>query len=116
MLLNCSSEKDSSESLGQQEIKPVNPKRNQPWVFIGGTVAEAEAPILWLPELKCWLIGKDSDAGKDWGQKEKRDDRGWDASPTQWIWIWANCKIVEDRGDSHVSTRLQSWTQWLKNN
>ena len=50
-----------------QEIKPINPEGNQPWIFIGRTDAEAEAPILWLPDSKSRLIGKDPDAGKDWG-------------------------------------------------
>ena len=53
------------------EIKPVNPKRNQPWIFIGRTDAEAEAPILWQTDAKRRLIGKDPEAGKDWGQEEK---------------------------------------------
>ena len=52
------------------KIKPVNPKRNQPWNFTGRT--DAEAPILWPPDVKIWVIGKDSDAGKGWRQKEKR--------------------------------------------
>ena len=52
-------------------IKPVNPKGNQPWIFIGRTDAEAEAPILWPPDVKSRLIGKDPDAGKDWGQEKK---------------------------------------------
>ena len=54
-----------------KEIKPVNPKGNQLRTFIGRTDAEAEAPILWLPDVKSWLIRKDPDAGKDWGQEEK---------------------------------------------
>ena len=54
-----------------KEIKPVNPKGNQPWLFIGRTDAEVEAPILWPPDVKSWLIGKDPYAGKDWGQEEK---------------------------------------------
>ena len=49
-----------------KEIKPVNPKGNQSWIFFGRTNAEAEAPILWPPDVKNWLIGKDPDAGKDW--------------------------------------------------
>ena len=53
------------------EIKPVNPKRNHPWIFIGRTDAEAETPILWPPDAKNWLIWKDPDAGKDWRQEEK---------------------------------------------
>ena len=57
--------------LGSKEIKPVNPKGNHFWIFIGRTDAEAEAPILWPPNAKSWLIRKDPDAGKDWGQEEK---------------------------------------------
>ena len=58
-------------SLDSKKIKPVNSKENQPWIFIGRTDAEAEAPILWPPDVKSWLIGKNSYAGKDWGQEEK---------------------------------------------
>ena len=57
--------------LDCKEIKPINPKGDQPWLFIGRTLAEAEAPILWPPEAKRGLIGKDPDAGKDQGQEEK---------------------------------------------
>ena len=56
--------------LDLKQIKPVNPKGNQPWIFIGRTDAEAEAPILWPPDAKSWLIGKDPDVGKDWRQEE----------------------------------------------
>ena len=56
--------------LDNKEIKPVNPKGNQPWLFIGRIDAEAEDPILWPPDAKSGLIGKDPDAGKDWGQEE----------------------------------------------
>ena len=59
-------------SLDSKEIKPVNPKGNQSWIFIGRTAAEAEAPILSPPDLNSRFIGKDPDAGKDWGQEEKR--------------------------------------------
>ena len=62
-------EKTLESPLDSKEIKPVNPKGNQPWIFIGGT--DAEIPILWSPEAQSQLIGKDPDAGKDWGQKEK---------------------------------------------
>ena len=53
------------------KIKPVNPKGNQPWIFIGKTDAEAEAPVVWPPDMKSQLTGKDPDAGKDWRQNEK---------------------------------------------
>ena len=58
--------------LDSKEIKPVNPKGNQPWIFLEGTDAEAEASILWPPDMNSQLTGKDPDAGKDWRQKEKR--------------------------------------------
>ena len=54
-----------------KEIQLVHPKGNQSWVFTGRTDVEAEAPILWPPDAKSWLIGKDTDAGKDWGQEEQ---------------------------------------------
>ena len=57
--------------LDSKEIKLINPKGNQSWIFIGRTDAETEAPILWPPDAKSWLIGKDPDAGKDWEQEEK---------------------------------------------
>ena len=60
------------ESLGQQGDQTRYPKGNQPWIFIGRIDAEAEAPILWPPNVKNWLIEKDPDAGKGWRQKEKR--------------------------------------------
>ena len=71
MLLSCGTREDSWMSLGQQEINPVSPKGNQSWIFIGRTDAEAEAPILWPPDAKSWLIIKDPETGKDWGQEEK---------------------------------------------
>ena len=58
--------------LDCKEIKPINPKGNHFWIFIGRTDAEAETPMLWQPDAKNWLIGKDPDAGKDWRQEEKR--------------------------------------------
>ena len=57
--------------LDSEEIQPVHPKGDQSWVFIGRTDAEAQTPILWPPEEKSWLIGNDSNAGRDWGQEEK---------------------------------------------
>ena len=71
MLLNCGAEEHFENPLDCREIKPVNPKGNQPWRVIGRTDAEAEALILWTPDAKSQLIGKDPVAGKDWGQEEK---------------------------------------------
>ena len=65
-------EKTLESPLDSKEIKPVNSKGNKPWIFIGRTDAEAEAPVFWSPDVKSQLIGKDPDAGKDWRQKEKR--------------------------------------------
>ena len=64
-------EKTLESPLDCKEIKPVNPKENQPWILIGRTDSEAEAPILWPPDRKSRLIGKDLDTGKDWRQTEK---------------------------------------------
>ena len=64
-------EKTLESPLDSKEIKPVHPKGDQSWVFIGRTDVEAETPILWPPDAKSWLIEKDPDAGKDWGQEEK---------------------------------------------
>ena len=64
-------EKTLESPLDCKEIQPVHPKGGQSWVFIGRTDVEAETPILWPPDAKSWLIGKDPDAGKDWGQEEK---------------------------------------------
>ena len=63
-------EKTLESPLSPREIKQVNPKGNQSWIFIGKTDADAETPILWLPDAKNWLIGKDPDAGKDWRWEE----------------------------------------------
>ena len=79
--------------LDCKEIKPVNPKGNLSWIFIGRTDAKAEAPTLWPPNGKNWLIGKDPDAGKDWRREEKgttEDEMYWMASPTRWTGVWAS--------------------------
>ena len=71
MILNCGAGEDLESPLDCKKIKPVNPKRNQPWIFIRRIVDEAEAPILWLPDGKSQLTGKDADAEKDWREEEK---------------------------------------------
>ena len=108
--------------LDSKEIKSVNLKGNQTWIFIGSTVAEAEAPILWLPDAKSWLIGKDHDAGKAWRQKEKgwQRMRYWMASLTQWTWVWATLGDSEQQ-DSLVccspwGRKELDMTEWLNNN
>ena len=71
MLLNCGVGEDSWESLGLQGEQTINPKGNQPWIFIWKIDAQVEAPILQPSHVKSWPIGKDFDAGKDWRQEEK---------------------------------------------
>ena len=68
-------EKTLESPLDSKENKPANPKGNQLWIFIRKTDVEAETPILWPPDAKIWLIWKDPDAGKDWGQEENREAR-----------------------------------------
>ena len=85
-------EKALESPLTCKEIKPVHPNGNQSWICIGRTDAEADAPLLWPPDVKSWLTGKASDSGKDWRQ-EKGNDRGWNgwlASPTRWTWVWSS--------------------------
>ena len=64
-------EKTLESPLDGKEIQPVNPKGNKSWIFIGRSDAEAEDPILWPLDVKNWLVGKDPEAGKDWGQDEE---------------------------------------------
>ena len=93
MLLNCGVGEGSWESLGLQEDPPVHSEGDQSWDFFGRNDTKAETPILWPPHAKSWLIGKDSDAGRDWGQEEKgmtEDEMGgwhhWlDGRESEWI-------------------------------
>ena len=109
--------------LDSKKIKPVNPKGNQPWVFVDRTDGEAEASLLWSPDAESWLTGKDSDAGKDWRQEEKGMTGwdGWMASLTQWTWVSLSrlWEIVKDREAWHAAvhgvakshTQLSDWTK-----
>ena len=85
-------EKTLESPLDCKEIQPVHSEGDQPWDFFGRTDAKAETPVLWPPHEKSWLIGKDSDAGRDWGQEEKgttEDEMaGWHL--TRWMWVWMN--------------------------
>ena len=85
-------EKTLESPLDRKEIKPVHPKGNQPWRFIGRTDAEAETPILWPPDVKNWLIRKDPDSGKlkAGGEGDDRGRDGWMASLPQWTRVWVN--------------------------
>ena len=116
-------EKTLESPLDCKEIQPVHPKGNQSWVFFGRNDAEAETLVLWPPHAKSWLIGKDFDAGRDWGQEEKgTDDRGWDgwmASLTWWTWVWVNSRSWWWTGrpgmlwfmGSQSRTWLSNWTE-----
>ena len=79
--------------LDCKEIQPVHSEGDQPWVFFGRNDANAETPVLWPPHAKSWLIGKDYDAGRDWGQEEKgttEDEMARWHPLTRWIWVWVN--------------------------
>ena len=117
-------EKTLESPLNCKEIQPVHPKGNQSWIFIGRTDAEAEAPILWPPDAKNWLIRKDPDAGKDWRQEEKGTTGwdGWMASPTRWTWFHASSGswwwtgkpgVLQSMGSQRVghdwATELTDW-------
>ena len=125
-------EKTLESPLDCKEIKLVNPKGNQSWIFTGRT--DAEAPILWPPDSKSWLIRKDPDAGKDWRQEEKGMTEDKMAGWIQWTWVWASSGrwwrtgklgVLQSMGSQRVghnwatkkqhqnSSRIPDFTCWL---
>ena len=99
--------------------RSVNPKGSQPWIFIGRTDAKAEAPILWPPVVKGRLIGKDPDAGKDWRQEEKGQQRmTWlDGITNSMEWVWANSRrwwrTVKPDMPQSMGSQSQTWLSGL---
>ena len=91
-------EKTLESPLDSREIKSVDAERNQPWIFIGRTDADAEAPIFWPPDARSQLTGKDADAGKDWEQEEKR---------------WQSMRRLDDITDS-VAMSLNKLSETVK--
>ena len=83
-------EKTFESPLDCKEIQPVHSEGDQPWDFFGRNDAKVETPVLWPSHAKSWLIGKDCDAGRDWGQEEKGTTVDEMASLTLWTWVWVN--------------------------
>ena len=115
-------EKTLESPLDCKEIQPVHSEGDQLWVFFGRTDAKAETPILWPAHVKSWLLGENSDAGRDWGQKEKgtTEDDGWMASPTRWMWVWVNSRgwwwtgrpgVLRFIGSQIDTTERLNWTE-----
>ena len=119
-------EKTLESPLTWKEIKPINPQGNQSWIFIGRTDAQAEAPILWPPDVKTQLLRKDLDAGKERrktiGVGGGRGWDGWIASLTEWTLIWANSGrwrriwkpgVLQSMGSQRVGHDLETEKQQL---
>ena len=109
MFLDCGVEQDIESPLDCKEIQPVHPKGDQSWVFTGRTDAEAETPILWPPHVKSWLIGKDPDAGMDWGQEEKGTTENEMAG---WHHQLNGCESEQVSGDGEGQGRLVCCSPW----
>ena len=117
-------EKTLESPLDCKEIQPVHPKGNQSWVLIWRTDAEAETPILWAPHAKCWLIGKDSDAGRDWAQEENGmtayERAGWYHRLDAHEFRWAP-GVDDGQGDltcfnswGHKESDTTEWLNWTE--
>ena len=103
-------EKTLQSHLDCMEIKPVNAKGNQSWIFTGRTDAEAEAPILWLSDVTSWLTGKNPDAGKDWKQEEKRKTED---EMVGWHHRLTGHEFEQTLGDGEGQETLACWCSWV---
>ena len=114
-------EKTLESPLVCKGIQPVHSEGDQPWDFFGRNDAKAETPVLWPPHAKSWLIGKDSDAGRDWGQEKKGTTEDEMASLTRWTWVWVNsgswCWTGRPSGLRFMGlqsrTRLSDWSDLI---
>ena len=115
-------EKTLESPLDCKEMQPVHPEGNQSWIVIGRTDVEAETPILWPPDVKLWLIGKDCDAGKDWRLEKKgtREDEIFGWHPDQWTLVWVNSTswwwtgrpgMLQSMGSQRVG---HDWVNWAE--
>ena len=117
-------EKILESPLDSKEIQPVNPKGNQSWIFIGSADAEAETPILWPPDARNWLLGKDWcwERLKAGGEGDNRGWDGWMASLTWWTWVWVSSGswwwtgrpgMLQSVGSQRVGCNLAADGRWL---
>ena len=114
-------EKTLEGPLDCKEIQPVHPKGDQSWVFIGRADAETETPVLWPPHVKSWLIGKDPDAGRDWGQQKGTTEdemAGWHHRPYGHGFGWTPGAVMDREAwrsaiqrVAKSQTRLSDWTE-----
>ena len=123
-------EKTLESPLDCKDVQPVHSKGDQPWVFFGGNDAKAEAPVFWPPHEKRWLIRKDSDAGRDWGQEEKgmteNEMAGWHyqldgceftlLSELQEIWWTGRPGVLQCMGSQRVGHDWATELNWRNNN
>ena len=124
MLLNYDAGEDSESPLDCKKIQPVYPKGNQSLIYIGRTDAEAETLILWPPDVKNWLLRRDPDAGKDWGQEEKGTTEGEMVGWHHWLngheceqalWRTGKSGVLQSVGQTQLSNNNKKTDLLLQN-